>query len=68
VSRDVKVAAIESMFEPGDKKAKGAKGKAISQVTQNLMVTMAGNNRIGDAGKVADAFVQLMKVQIGSPK
>ena len=61
VSRDGKVAAIEEMFGvPG----KG-KGKKISPVTQNLVVAMAGNNRVGDAGKVADAYVQLMKAKRG---
>jgi len=52
VSRDAKVGAIEKLFD----------GPKTSGVSKNLMVTMAANNRVGDAAKVADAYCELMKV------
>ena len=42
VGREAKVEAIEKMFD----------GPKTSPVTKNLMVTMASNNRIGEADKV----------------
>ena len=53
VSRAEKSAAIDELFA----------GAKTSKVIKNLMNTMAGNNRINEADKVADAFHDLMKVQ-----
>jgi len=55
VPRGDKVSSIEKIFE-GDK---------TSMITQNLMSTMAANNRIAEADKVVDAYVTLMKAQRG---
>ena len=55
VSRDDKVTTIDKMFEGGKTQA----------VTKNLMSTMAANNRLEDAGKVADAYAELMKAKRG---
>ena len=55
VSRDAKVSAIDKVFE-GDK---------TQAVTKNLMMTMAANARLADAGKVADAYSELMQAKRG---
>jgi len=55
VSRPDKVAAVEKMFTGGK----------TTEVTKNLMMIMAANNRIGEAGKVADAFAELMRASRG---
>lgn len=43
-------------------------GKKFSFITQNLLVTMAANGRIGEAAKVADTFIELMEASRGSVK
>ena len=43
-------------------------GKKFSHVTQNLLVTMAANGRIGEVSKVAETFVELMEASRGSVK
>ena len=55
VSREAKVEAIDKMFD----------GKKTQAVTKNLMMTMAANARLADAGKVADAYSELMQAQRG---
>mmetsp|Transcript_49353 Transcript_49353/g.112009 ORF Transcript_49353/g.112009 Transcript_49353/m.112009 type:complete len:150 (+) Transcript_49353:166-615(+) len=55
VSRQAKVDAVEEIFG----------GPKTTKVTKNLMVTMAGNNRVTEAGKVADAFQEMMKAKRG---
>ena len=40
-------------------------GPKTSSVTKNLMLTMASNNRIGEATKVVDAFSEYMKASRG---
>jgi F-type H+-transporting ATPase subunit O len=40
--------------------------KKISNITTNLLMTMSANGRIGDAAKVANAFVELMETARGS--
>eukprot|EP00616_Rhizochromulina_sp_CCMP1243_P009890 CAMPEP_0118962576 /NCGR_PEP_ID=MMETSP1173-20130426/865_1 /TAXON_ID=1034831 /ORGANISM="Rhizochromulina marina cf, Strain CCMP1243" /LENGTH=208 /DNA_ID=CAMNT_0006910859 /DNA_START=36 /DNA_END=662 /DNA_ORIENTATION=- len=55
VSRAAKVSAVDKLFE----------GPKTSDVTKNLMVTLASNARIGEAGKVADAYAELMKASRG---
>lgn len=55
VSREAKVDTISKMFD----------GPKTSSVTKNLMLTMASNNRIGEATKVVDAFSEYMKASRG---
>ena len=43
-------------------------GKKFSFITQNLLVTMAANGRMGMATKVADTFIELMEASRGSVK
>jgi F-type H+-transporting ATPase subunit O len=52
ISRNEKTAYVESL----DK---------LSPVTRNLLVTMAGNARLKDLGKITDVFAQLMKAKRG---
>ena len=40
------------------------KGK-VSSVTLNLMLTLAGNARLSETGKIVDTFTQLMKAKRG---
>lgn len=54
VSRDEKVKAIDELFS----------GPKTSKVMKNLMSTLAGNNRVTEADKVADAYLELMKVRL----
>eukprot|EP00557_Chaetoceros_sp_GSL56_P001611 CAMPEP_0176503026 /NCGR_PEP_ID=MMETSP0200_2-20121128/15100_1 /TAXON_ID=947934 /ORGANISM="Chaetoceros sp., Strain GSL56" /LENGTH=189 /DNA_ID=CAMNT_0017902203 /DNA_START=356 /DNA_END=925 /DNA_ORIENTATION=- len=54
ISRDDKEKGVEEMF----------KGK-VSNVTLNLMMTLAGNARLSEAPKIADTFSQLMKAKRG---
>jgi F-type H+-transporting ATPase subunit O len=58
ISRGDKERMVDSLTE----------GKKFSYITQNLLVTMAANGRIGDAGKVADTFIELMEASRGSVK
>jgi F-type H+-transporting ATPase subunit O len=52
ISRNEKTAYVESL----DK---------LSPVTRNLLVTMAGNARLKDLGKITSVFAQLMKAKRG---
>lgn len=52
ISRDDKTTYVSSL----DK---------ISQITKNLLVTMAGNARLAELPKVANTFTQLMKAKRG---
>merc|ERR1719384_286966 len=52
ISRDDKEKGVEDMF----------KGK-VSNVTLNLMMTLAGNARLSDTSKIADTYSQLMKAK-----
>lgn len=54
ISRDDKEKGVEEMF----------KGK-VSNVTLNLMMTLAGNARLAEAPKIADTYSQLMKAKRG---
>jgi ATP synthase, F1 delta subunit len=54
ISRDDKEKGVEEMF----------KGK-VSNVTLNLMMTLAGNARLSEAPKIADTYSQLMKAKRG---
>ncbi|CAM9546681.1 unnamed protein product [Sphacelaria rigidula] len=56
ITRSEKVTLLDNAFDPGSK---------TSSVTKNLLVTMAGNARLGDAEKVIDAFTQMLKVKKG---
>lgn len=58
ISRGDKERMVDSLTE----------GKKFSFITQNLLVTMAANGRMGDATKVADTFVELMEASRGSVK
>jgi F-type H+-transporting ATPase subunit O len=58
ISRGDKERMVDSLTE----------GKKFSYITQNLLVTMAANGRIGDASKVADTFIELMEASRGSVK
>lgn len=58
ISRGDKERMVDSLTE----------GKKFSYITQNLLVTMAANGRIHEAGKVADTFVELMEASRGSVK
>lgn len=58
ISRGDKERMVDSLTE----------GKKFSFITQNLLVTMAANGRIGEAGKVADTFHELMEASRGSVK
>lgn len=48
-----------------DKTAYVQKLDKISDVTRNLLVTMAGNARLGDLAKVVETYAQLMKAKRG---
>jgi F-type H+-transporting ATPase subunit O len=52
ISRNEKTKYVESL----DK---------LSPITRNLLVTMAGNARLNDLGKVASVYAQLMKAKRG---
>lgn len=54
ISRDEKEKTVEELM----------KGK-VSDVTLNLMLTLAGNARLSDAPKIADTYSQLMKAKRG---
>lgn len=54
ISRDEKEKTVEELM----------KGK-VSDVTLNLMLTLAGNARLADAPKIADTYSQLMKAARG---
>jgi len=54
ISRDNKEAQVKSMME----------GK-VSDVTFNLMTTLAGNARLSEVTKIADTYVELMKARRG---
>mmetsp|Transcript_4378 Transcript_4378/g.6684 ORF Transcript_4378/g.6684 Transcript_4378/m.6684 type:complete len:207 (+) Transcript_4378:32-652(+) len=54
ISRDDKEKGVEDML----------KGK-VSNVTLNLMMTLAGNARLSEAPKIADTYSQLMKAARG---
>jgi F-type H+-transporting ATPase subunit O len=41
------------------------KGPKTSKVMKNLMSTLAGNNRVTETDKVADAYLELMKAKRG---
>lgn len=47
ITRSEKVTLLDNAFDPGSK---------TSSVTKNLLVTMAGNARLGDAEKVSSSF------------
>ena len=54
ISRDDKEKSIEDML----------KGK-VTNVTYNLMLTLAGNARLADTSKIVDTYTQLMKASRG---
>jgi len=54
ISRDDKEKSVTDMM----------KGK-VSSVTLNLMLTLAGNARLSETGKIVDTFTQLMKAKRG---
>lgn len=54
ISRDSKEKTVEELL----------KGK-VSDVTMNLMLTLAGNARLAEVSKIADTFSQLMKAKRG---
>ena len=54
ISRDQKEKTVEELM----------KGK-VSDVTLNLMLTLAGNARLAEVSKIADTFGQLMKAKRG---
>lgn len=56
ITRSDKVTMIDNAFDPKSN---------TSSVTKNLLVTMAGNARLGDTEKVIDAFTQMLKVKKG---
>lgn len=56
VSRSAKVDMVDKAFD--------AKSKT-SAVTKNLLLTMAGNNRLGESDKVIDAFTRMLKAKKG---
>lgn len=53
------------MISRKDKSAYVSSLENLSPVTRNLLVTMAGNARLGDLPKVATTFAQLMKAKRG---
>lgn len=53
ISRDKKAEAIEKLFADS------------SHVTKNMLETLASNARLGEVGKVIDAYATLMKAQRG---
>lgn len=55
ISRDEKEKTIQSLF--GSAK--------VSNVTLNLMMTLAGNARLNEAPKIADTYSELMKAKRG---
>eukprot|EP00560_Eucampia_antarctica_P008466 CAMPEP_0197826338 /NCGR_PEP_ID=MMETSP1437-20131217/3312_1 /TAXON_ID=49252 ORGANISM="Eucampia antarctica, Strain CCMP1452" /NCGR_SAMPLE_ID=MMETSP1437 /ASSEMBLY_ACC=CAM_ASM_001096 /LENGTH=208 /DNA_ID=CAMNT_0043426735 /DNA_START=250 /DNA_END=876 /DNA_ORIENTATION=+ len=55
ISRDDKAKQIHEMFD----------GSGVSQVTLNLLDTLAGNARLNETGKVISAYEQLMKAKRG---
>ncbi|GFH48426.1 hypothetical protein CTEN210_04902 [Chaetoceros tenuissimus] len=54
ISRDDKEKTVSDMFS----------GK-VSNVTMNLMMTLAGNAKLAEAPKIADTYSQLMKAKRG---
>ena len=54
ISRDEKEKTVSDMFS----------GK-VSNVTMNLMMTLAGNAKLAEAPKIADTYSQLMKAKRG---
>jgi F-type H+-transporting ATPase subunit O len=54
ISRDNKEKQVKDMF----------KGK-VSNVTLNLMMTLAGNAKLSESSKIADTYSQLMKAKRG---
>jgi len=56
VSRSAKVDMVDKAFD--------AKSKT-SSVTKNLLLTMAGNARLGDTEKVIDAYTRMLKAKKG---
>mmetsp|Transcript_10926 Transcript_10926/g.15388 ORF Transcript_10926/g.15388 Transcript_10926/m.15388 type:complete len:207 (-) Transcript_10926:395-1015(-) len=54
IGRDAKEATVKDMLS----------GK-VSNVTLNLMLTLAGNARLGEATKIADTYAELMKAKRG---
>eukprot|EP00903_Cladosiphon_okamuranus_P006571 g6419.t1 len=56
VSRSAKVEMVDKAFD--------AKSKT-SSVTKNLLLTMAGNARLGDTEKVIDAYTRMLKAKKG---
>mmetsp|Transcript_27844 Transcript_27844/g.65125 ORF Transcript_27844/g.65125 Transcript_27844/m.65125 type:complete len:212 (-) Transcript_27844:80-715(-) len=52
ISREAKTAYVSGLDKVGD-------------ITRNLLVTMAGNARLGELPKVASSFAQLMKAKRG---
>eukprot|EP00904_Undaria_pinnatifida_P010619 jgi/Undpi1/6688/HiC_scaffold_20.g09167.m1 len=56
ISRGAKVDMIDKAFDVKSK---------TSSVTKNLLLTMAGNARLGDTEKVIDAYTRLLKAKKG---
>jgi len=54
IARDKKETMVADMF----------KGK-VSNITLNLMLTLAGNARLAEASKISDTYSQLMKAKRG---
>jgi len=54
IARDKKESMVTDMF----------KGK-VSNITLNLMLTLAGNARLAEASKISDTYSQLMKAKRG---
>lgn len=53
IARDAKVAAVEKLFE----------GSKASTITVNTLTALAANARLGEVGKVIDAYSTLMKAE-----
>ena len=55
ISRDDKAKQIQTLFA----------GSGVSQVTLNLLDTLAGNARLNETGKIVEAYEKLMKARRG---